>query len=151
MSGLWGFYMCLLEGLGCRKLQERSLQPWQALFRYLSLGETDLCNRWASTFSCLFPAVGEVRFAVCGISAASMLLGSICKPTSGSLPWWWSGASRVATAVPLCMTSLSHSSALGKSGALNLILLSFEALQTIYVSSSGCKCFPCLPHTLWLG
>lgn len=40
-------------------------------------------------------------------------------------------AGRVAAAVPLCMTSLSHSSALSKYGALNLILLSFEALQTI--------------------
>lgn len=42
--------------------------------------------------------------------------------------------------VPLCLALLSHSSALSKSSALKHILLNFEALQTIQVSSFECKC-----------
>lgn len=98
------------------------------------------------SLSCLSPAIGEV-WLLCGISAVSMLLGNVSKSAADPCLGPGAGAGRVAAAVPLSMTSLSHSSALSKSAALNLILLNFEALWAIHILSFGCKWLPCLPAT----
>lgn len=64
------------------------------------------------SLSCLSPAIGEVQFAVCGISAASMLLGSVSKRTSGSLPWWWSWSWQGCCSLSLCAWLHCHTAPL---------------------------------------
>lgn len=93
----------------------------------------------------LLPFSGDCRAltAVCGISSSSATLSKASKPTGGSAPWWrswsWHGCCALS---PLCMASLSGSSARSKSAALKHILLDFEALHTSQVSSFRCKWAP---------
>lgn len=151
----------LLAPVGGTRLQETAGEEPPAVTGFVQMPV--VWQKLTSTthglsLSCLSPAIGEVRFAVCGISAASMLLGNVSQPTGGSCPCLGgsggAGAGGVAAACPFVLSFIVTQLRSEQIWCLKAyILLNFEALQTRFppseVDVSPSPPSPSAP--LWLG